>query len=81
MQYRFENNFRKFTFVCISIKDTPTVLHPKIKLNMTIVKILKSHGNGQSGESFGHCIRCDFVMSIVLHEFEDSPSALRINSL
>ena len=33
-QYRFENNFRKFTFVCISIKDTPTVLHPKIELNM-----------------------------------------------
>ena len=45
------------------------------------VKILKSHGNGQSGESFGHCIRCDFVMSTVLHEFEDSPSALGINTL
>ena len=33
--------------------------------------------SGQSGGSFGRCVRCDFVVSMVLHEFEYSPSPLK----
>ena len=45
------------------------------------LKIIKSNGNDQFGGSFGHCVRCGFVVSMVLHEFGDSLSALRINTL
>ena len=41
------------------------------------VKIIKSHGNGQPGELFGRCVRCGFVVSVVLHEFGYSPSPLK----
>ena len=34
---------------------------------------------GQSGGSFGRCVRCGFVVSVVLHEFEYSPSPLKID--
>ena len=40
--------------------------------------ILKRHGNGQFGESFRRCVRCGFVVSVVLHELEYSPSPLKI---
>ena len=33
--------------------------------------------SGQSGGSFARCVRCDFVVSMVLHEFEYSPSPLK----
>ena len=42
--------------------------------------ILKSHGNGQSGGSFRRAVRCGFVVSSVLHEFEDPPSPLKIDA-
>ena len=32
--------------------------------------------SGQSGGPFGRCVRCDFVVGMVLHEFEYSPSPL-----
>ena len=34
---------------------------------------------GQSGGSFGRCVRCVFVMSVVLNEFEYSSSPLKID--
>ena len=42
--------------------------------------ILKSHDNGQSGGSFGGCVRCGFVVSWVLQEFRYSPSPLKIDA-
>ena len=42
--------------------------------------ILKSHGNGQFGGSFRRCVRCDFVVSVVLHEFRYSPSPLKTDA-
>ena len=42
--------------------------------------ILKSHGNGQSGGSFGRSVRCGFVVSVALHEFGYSPSPLKIDA-
>ena len=41
--------------------------------------ILKSHGNGQSGGSFGRSVRCGFVVSVVLYEFGYSPSPFKID--
>ena len=33
-----------------------------------------------SGESFGGCVRCDFVVSVVLHAFGYSSSPLKIDA-
>ena len=41
--------------------------------------ILKSHGNGQSGGSFGRWVGRDFVVSVVLYEFRYSPSPFKID--
>ena len=45
------------------------------------VKLTKRHGNDQFGGPLRHYIRCVLVVSMVLHEFKDSPSALSINTL
>ena len=47
---------RNFKVFCISIKNSPTILHQKVWLNL--VKITKNHGNDQFGGSFEHCVRC-----------------------
>ena len=42
--------------------------------------ILKSHDNGQSGGSFGGCVRCGFVVSAFSQQFRYSPSPLKIEA-
>ena len=50
-----------------------------IIIRIIIIRII-IHGNGQFGESFGRCVRCDFVVRAVLHAFGDSPSPLKIDA-
>ena len=74
MQKRFENNSRNCVF---EQKYTYSITSESL---IKPVKIIKSHGNGQPGGLFGRCVRCGFVVSVVLHEFEYSPSPLKIDA-
>ena len=47
---------------------------------MLRIGILKNHGNGQFGGSFERCVRCVFVVSVVLHECGYAPSPLKIDT-
>ena len=62
---------KKYMFFSHFWTPPPSLLRPGI---------LKSHGNGQSGGSFRRAVRCGFVVSAVLHEFEDPPRPLKIDA-
>ena len=65
---------------CNSISSTQTQTRPRGRRRRRSVFFLKSHGNGQFGGSFRRCVRCDFVVSVFLHEFGYSPSPLKIDA-
>ena len=67
---------KKWNFRCFNQKYTYNATSESL---IKPIKITKNHGNEQNGGPFGHCVRCVFVVNLILHEFEDSPSALRIN--
>ena len=74
----FFTRFDPITHLQYHVKKTWKYLQNNIfSVNLCI---LKSHGNGQSGGSFGRSVRCGFVVSVVLHEFVYSPSPLKIDA-
>ena len=58
MQYCFEHNFRNAIF--LTYFDQKYTYSTTSENLINLVKIIKIHGNDQSGWPLGHCVRCVF---------------------
>ena len=58
VQYCFEHNFRNAIF--LTYFDQKYTYSTTSENSINLVKIIKIHGNDQSGWPLGHCVRCVF---------------------